>query len=220
MPRKAPTGLIELFESRNARIRSHTTLQISIDNGDVLRNYYFASAKLFFRGVHWEPLLKSGSEIKSSITRSSDRSTAELFNSDTEIGREFLALGQSITAAQTQLGRYWVDLESGQDFHDILLTGPLVAPPINEDVVGLSSVSEPYAKISVGASRRVALTCQFEFRRPTTCGYAGALLTCNFLLNHADGCEGRHGGGVGATLKRAKFGGMAFQNDGSRLKTI
>ena len=216
MPRKAPAGLIELFERKNARIKSHTTLQIAIDNGNILRNYYFASAKLFFNGVHWDPLLSRGSEIKSSLTRAADRSTVELFNADTEIGREFLALGPSISGAETKAGRYWKDLDSGMEFHDVLLTGVLVAPPINEDVVGLSSVSEPYAKISVGASRKVALTCQWTFRQTTTCGYAGSLLTCNFLLNHADGCQGRHG----SPLNRAKIGAMAFLDGGSRLKTI
>jgi hypothetical protein len=207
---------MELFARESTQIESHTTLQISIDNGDIVRNYYFASAGLFFDGVHWRPLLKQASETKSSLTRASDRSTVELFNEDTEIGREFLALGQAINGAETKMGRYWKDLESGMEFHDVLLTGLLIAPPINEDVVGLSSVSEPYANISVGASRRVALACQWQFRNPFTCGYNGSLLTCNFLLNHADGCQGRHGD----PLKRAKFGGMAFLDAGARLKTI
>jgi hypothetical protein len=216
MPRKSPQGLIELFKSPNHRIESHTTLQISIDNGEILRNFYFASTELFFNGVTWKPLLKQGSEIKSSLTRASDRSMVELFNADTEIGRAFLALGSAITGAETKVGRYWKDLDSGMEFHDILLTGPLTSPPITEDALNLSSVSEPYANISVGATRRVALTCQWTFRQTTTCGYAGSLLTCNFLLNHADGCLGRHG----SPLNRAKIGAMAFLDGGSRLKTI
>jgi hypothetical protein len=216
MPRNTPAGLIDLFARRNARLRSHTTLQVSIDNGDILKTYYFASAKIFFNGVNWTPILKQASEIKTSLTRVADQSTVELINTDTAIGREFLSLGQAVGGAKTEVGRYWLDLESGADFHDILQTGLLIAPPVDENVVALSSVSEPYANVSVGASRRVALSCQWLFRQPTTCGYAGTLLTCNFLLNHADGCEGRHG----TPLKRAKFGGFAFLSSGSRLKTI
>ncbi len=216
MPRKTPPGLIELFARRGARIESHTTLQIEIDNDDVLRNYYFASAEIFFQGVVWRPLLKQASEVRSSLTRSSDRSLAELFNDDTEIGKEFLSLADATRGAQTKLGRYWKDLDSGAEFHDVLLTGLLVAPPINEDIVGVSGVSEPYANISVGASRRVALLCQWRFRDPTTCGYNGAELVCDFTLNGAGGCEGRHG----TPLKRAKIAAFAFLDGGSRLKTI
>jgi hypothetical protein len=220
MPRDTPAGLRELFARPNARFKSHTTLQINIDNDDLLRTYHFASAKLFFDGVHWTPLLKQASEIKSSLTPSSDQATVELMNADTEIGREFLGLGQTLNGAETLIGRYWLDLDSGAEFHDVLQSGLLITPTIDENVVSISSVSEPYANISVGASRRVALPCQWQFRNPFTCGYAGSLLTCNFLLNHTDGCEGRHGGGVGDSQKRAKFGGFAFLSSGSRLKTI
>lgn len=220
MARTMPLGLKELFARPGARIRSHATLQVSIDNGDILRNYYFASARIFLDGVEWQPLLKEDSEIKHSLTRASDKSTVELFNADTEIGKEFLGLGQALSGARTEAGRYWKDLDSGAELHDVLLTGLLIVPAVDENAATLSSVSEPYANISVGATRRVALSCQWQFRNPFTCGYAGSLLTCNFLLNHIDGCEGRHGGGVGNSLKRAKFGGMAFLDAGSRLKTI
>jgi hypothetical protein len=214
MPRKSPAGLNELLAREDARIESHATMEISIDNDDIRRDYYFASAKIFFRGVNWEPLLKQDSQIKSSLTRSSDRSTVELFNADTEIGREFLSLGGAVTGALTKVGRYWKDLDSGMEFHDILLTGPLVAPPVNEDVVAISSVSDPYARISVGAHRRLALLCQWQFRNPFTCGYNGSLLSCDFTLNGAGGCDGRHG-----SLKMAKNGSFAFLNSQSRLVT-
>lgn len=202
-----------LLENPNARLESHTTLEVLIDNGDILRNYYFASSKLFFRGVTWEPALKQASEVKSSLTRSSDRCTVELFNADTELGKEFLSLGSAIDGAETVMGRHWIDLDSGMHFHDVLLTGALVAPPVDEDVVAVSTVSQPYANISVGASRRVSRSCQFNFRQPDTCGYAGSLLTCDFTLNGTGGCLGRHGD----PLHRAKNGSFVFISGKSRL---
>jgi phage-related protein len=101
-----------------------------------------------------------------------------------------------------------------------MLTGVLVGLEIDENAVRVTAVSEPYANLSVGATRRVTSLCQWQFRNPNTCGYAGSLLTCNFNLNSTGGCEGRHGGGVGASLKRAKFGGFAYLSSSSRLKTL
>jgi len=220
MPRKMPAGLMTLLGRSDKRIETHTTLQVSIDNGDIKREYYFASAKLTINGAPYSPQLQKGSQIKASLTRAADKATVDLQNVDTLLGREFLTLGQALYGAEAKVGRFWRDLNSGAEFHKILLTGPLVGIQIDENTVQLTAVSEPYADISVGARRRVALSCQWQFRNPTTCGYNGSLLTCNFLLNHIGGCEGRHGGGVGASLKRAKFGGFAFQNSGSRLKTL
>ncbi len=211
---------MDLLTRKDKQIESRTTLQIHIDNGDILRDYYFATAELLYKGVTWAPLLKAGSQIKSSLTRAADQATAELFNADTEIGKEFLALGQNLEGAEVKIGRYWKDLLSGGEYHKVMLTGPIMGFEIDENVVRITAVSEPYANISVGATRRVTSSCQWQFRNPNTCGYAGSLLTCNFLLNDTGGCEGRHGGGVGASLKRAKFGGFAYLNSKSRLKTL
>jgi len=220
MPRKMPSGLMTLLARKDKQIETHTTLQVFINNGDIIRNYYFASSTLTLDGNLFAPELKQGSQIRSSLTRASDQAIVELQNVDTDLGREFLSLGNALIGADTKIGRYWKDLVSGGEYHKVLLTGPLVDMEFNENAVRITAVSEPYANISVGASRRVTNLCQWQFRNPNTCGYAGSLLTCDFTLNGTGGCEGRHGGGVGATLKRAKFGGMAFLNSKSRLKTL
>jgi hypothetical protein len=216
MPRKMPAGLLDLFARKDKQIESHTTAQIEIDNGDIMRNYFFASGELMIDGATYTAQLRKGSQIKSSLARASDQASFELQNVDTELGLEFLSLGQALYGATAKIGRHWRDIESGAEFHKVFLTGPIVGLQINEDAVAITVVSEPYANISVGASRRVAPSCQWTFRDPTTCQFAGSLLTCNFLLNHADGCQGRHGD----PLKRAKFGGFAFLNSQSRLKTL
>lgn len=215
MPRKMPAGLMELLARKDKRIESHTTLQLHIDDGDILRDYYFASAELMIAGAVWAPQLKQGSQIKSSLARAADQATVELQNVDTELGREFLTLGQSLYGAEAKIGRYWKDLDSGAESHKVFLTGPLVGLQIDENVARITAVSEPYAQVSVGATRRVAPLCQWQFRNPNTCGYDGSLLVCNFHLNDAGGCEGRHGD----PLKRARFGGFAYLSSKSRLVT-
>lgn len=220
MPRKMPSGWLELVARKDKRVRSHTTLQVFIDNGDILKDYRFASGQLMIDGAVYAAQLKRGSQIKSSLTRASDQATVEILNVDTEIGREFLSLGQSLYGAQTRIGRHLTDLDSGAELHKVFLTGLLVGLQVNENVATLTAVSEPYANVSVGATRRIGNLCQWQFRNPNTCGYAGSLLTCNFTLNDTGGCEGRHGGGVGASLKRAKFGGYPYVNSKSRLVTL
>ena len=219
MPRKMPAGWMELLARKDKQIENHTTLQVLIDNGDIIRNYYFASASLTIGGLEFQPLLKNASEIKASLTRAADQATVELINSDTSIGIEFLSLGQALDGASVKIGRYLKDLVGSFEDHKVFLTGVFAGLHIDENVVRITALSEPYANISVGATRRVTNLCQWQFRNPNTCGYAGSLLTCNFMLNDTGGCEGRHGGGVGASLKRAKFGGFAYLNSSSRFKT-
>jgi hypothetical protein len=210
---------MELLNRKDKRIESHTTAQVTIDNGDILRDYYFASAALIINGITYTPQLRKGSQIKSSLTRASDQGSVEMQNVDTELGREFISLGQALYGAEMRIGRFWRDLDSNAEFHKVMLTGVLTGLQINEQTVALTAVSEPYANISVGATRRVTTLCQWEFRNTFTCAYAGPLLTCNFMLNHIDGCEGRHGGGVGDSLKRARHGGFVFLDSSSRFKT-
>jgi hypothetical protein len=211
---------MDFLARKDKRVETHSTLAVLINNGDILRNYYFASAKLTIDGNIYAPQLRRVSQIKSSLTRAADQGTVDLQNVDIEIGREFLSLGQALTGADTKIGRHWTDLDSGATWHKVFLTGVLIGLQIDENICQIAVVSEPYANISVGATRRVTSLCQWQFRNPNTCGYAGSLLTCNFMLNDTGGCEGRHGGGVGNSLKRAKFGGFAYINSSSRLKTI
>src|SRR5215471_18368106 len=215
MPRTMPSGLMDMLARKGARIETHTTLQIVINNGDIIRNFYFASAKLTIDGTVYQPQLLRGSQIKSSLGRAADQATVDLQNVDTGLGREFLSLGSALYFADTKIGWHWTDLDSASTFHKVFLTGVLVGLQIDEQTAQITAVSEPYANISVGATRRVTNLCQWKFREPHTCGYAGSLLTCNFMLNNSGGCNGRHG----APLKQAKFGGFAYLNSKSRLVT-
>jgi hypothetical protein len=216
MPGRTDPTLQELLKRIKKRVKSHTTLEILVKTSSVTRNYYFASAALTINGIVYQPQLRRSSEIKSSLTRAADQASVDLQNVDTEIGREFLSLKESIDGATAKIGRYWNDLESATEIHEIFLTGVVVGFRGGQNAVTVNFVSDPYAQVSVGATRRVVPSCQWRFREATTCGYAGTLLTCNFLIDHADGCEGRHG----TPDKRAKFAGFIFQNSSQRLKNI
>lgn len=221
MPRKMPGGLMPLLDRKDKQIETHTTLQVSINNGDIVRNYYFASSTVTIDGTVYAPQLRKSSQIKCSLTKAADQATVDLQNVDTELGKEFLGLGiATLIGAEAKIGRFFRDLLSTYEEHKVFLTGPLVNMRFDENFVSFTAVSEAYANISVGAFRRATNLCQAQFRNPHTCGYAGSLLTCNFMLNDQGGCEGRHGGGVGDSLKRAKFMGMAYITGKSRLKTV
>jgi hypothetical protein len=93
-----PPGWDEIMAREDKRIESHSTLRLIIDNGDILRVWYLASARLTIDGVEYEPELRKSSRIKSSLTRAADSGSVEIQNVDTEIGREFLALRRRSTA--------------------------------------------------------------------------------------------------------------------------
>lgn len=216
MPRQMPNGLQQWLATKNKRAERHITAQISIVTTTLIRNYYYATGALDLNGIKWLPQLRRDSQIKTSLTRSADQATVELQNVDTELGVAFLAIYKQLYGQEIKVGRYWKDLDSGAEFHKVFLTGVIIGLQVNQETVRLTAVSDAYASISVGATRRVALTCGWVFRDPSTCGYNGTLQTCNYLLNHADGCQGRHGD----PQKRAKIAAFAYLNSGNRLKTI
>lgn len=216
MSRKMPAGWIELSQRKDKQIESRSTLKISIDTPKVVRTYYFATAELQIDNVTWEPLMKRGDRISAALTRAADLATAEIANVDALIGREFLKLGPALYGAEMKVGRFKRDLVSGVEVHKVFLTGPIVNFQVNEEAVKLTAVSEAFANINVGANRDVGTICGWIFRDPSTCQYAGTEMECNLLLNHAGGCEGRHG----TPLKFAKNGSFAFVSSQARLKTI
>lgn len=217
MPRNMPPGLATLLARKDKQIKSHTTLEVFVNTTTFVKSYHFATARLEFDGIVWLPQLRKGPpQIRSSLTRAADSGTVELQNVDTEIGREFLSLGESLYNAQAKIGRYWFDLESRVDpYHKVFLTGVLQGLSGDENLARLTAVADPYAEISVGASRRVTTLCQWDFRNPLTCTYNGSLRTCNFHLNNANGCDGRHGAN-----KEEKFGGFAYLSSKSRLRAF
>jgi hypothetical protein len=215
MSRKMPPGWIDLSRRKDKQIVSHSTLKITIDTAKLVRTYYFATSELQLDNVTWLPLLKRGDQIRASLTRAADQGVAELFNADSLLGIEFLALGQSIYGAEMKIGRYKTDLVSGFVGHKVFLTGPIVGFQVTQDVVRLSAVSEAYANISVGASRQVSPNCQWIYKDGSTCQSTSTHAECNLLLNHADGCVNRHAAGE----NDAKFGGMVFLNSQNRLTT-
>lgn len=212
MPRKMPPGWDDLIARDDKQIEEHTTLHIAVDDGDILRDYYFATARLVINGATYEPQLRKGDSIKSSLTRAVDQAASEAQNVDTELGKEFLRLGQALYGARAEVGRYWLDHVSGQDAHKVFLVGPLNLLKVNENVAALTAIAEPYAHISVGATRRVDPLCNFEYKRADTCGSTSAEPACDFTLNQ---CKVRHG----EPLFQAKNGGFSTMNSGSRFKT-
>lgn len=215
MPRKLPQGWPEIFARGDKQIEEHTTFHISVDDGDILRDYYFATARLVIDGAVYEPQLRKGDSIKTSLTRAVDQAASEAQNVDTLLGKEFLRLGQSLIGARAEIGRWWFDHVSGVDGHKVFLAGPLTLLKVNENIAALTAMAEPYANISVGATRRVDALCRFEYKNQFTCGSTSSESTCNFMLNDPGGCITRHPDG----LHRAKNGGFATINSGSRFKT-
>jgi hypothetical protein len=212
MPRNFQAGLLEFLARKNKQAESHSTLHLTVDMAKPARNYYFATAALTIDNIAYEPLMRSPSEIRTSLARAADQTVCELLNADAALGLELLSLGAAIYSAGMEIGQYWKDLESGAEWHEILFTGVLVDSDVQE-VVRLTAVSEPYANIPCGALRRVTRECGAIYKDPATCQSTSSEPTCNFLLNHSGGCVNRHSG----TNNRAAFFGFAYLNTGNRL---
>lgn len=208
MPRIFPTGLAEAL--KRGTLETHSTLELTLpDSATGARTLYFATAPVTVGGVKHSPQLRDTSAMKQSLTRAADRVTVDLQNVDTVLGIELINASESFYGARVRFGRYWRDIGSGAIFHKYLLTGAVVGVDVNENTARLALVSDAYAALNVGAAQPVVRNCRWEviggYKGPQ-CGSTSDFLTCNYLLDHADGCSARHSG----TNNRARFGGFAY----------
>lgn len=207
MPRTLKNGLNVILAGS---AESHTTLELSLPS-DIApaQTLYLATTRLVIDGVTYDNQLKEASSVKASLTRAADRASVDIQNADAVFGVDALRLADTLYGAKAKLGRYWRDLQSKASFQHTLLTGVVASVDINETVVRLGLVTDIYSPVNVGASEQVIRKCRWQVSgrfRGAECGYSGPLLTCNGLLDSADGCQGRHG----STDKRARFGGFAY----------
>jgi hypothetical protein len=219
MPRQLQGGLVQLLGRRDRNIESHSTLQLFVIRGAERRNYYLATASLTFDGIDWAPELRKASQIRAGLSRVPNQAILDLQNVDTNLGIEFLNLQEFVFGAEAKVGRYWRDVDSGAEGHDVFLTGVVTGLDISEEAVQLTVVSDPYSSVSVGASRTITRICQWQIRgdfKGPECGYVGPESVCNGLLNDSGGCEGRHG----TPLKFAKFGGFPYVDNAVKFLTI
>ncbi len=176
MPRNLRNGLAQVL--KNGSAESHTWLILTLPS-DIApsENLYLATAPITIDGVKFDGQLRTGSAVKTSITRAADRASVEVQNVDTVFGVDSLRLADSLYGAKVQLGRYWRDLQSGATFSHGMLTGIVASVEINENVVKLGLISDVYSTINVGASEQVVRKCRWQIEgrfRGTECGYSGA----------------------------------------------
>jgi len=208
MSRLLPTGLAEAL--KRGTLETHSTLELTLpDDATGPRTLYFATAPVTVAGVKHSAQLRETGAIKQSLTRAADRVTVDLQNVDTVLGIELIGASEAFYGSRVRFGRYWRDVDSGATFHKYLLTGAVVGVDVNENVARLQLVSDAYAALNVGASQPVVRNCRAEVVggfKGWLCGSTSDFLTCNYLLDHADGCSARHSG----TNNRARFAGYAY----------
>lgn len=213
MPRKLPFGLTDALAAPFANIATHSTLELHIPQGRrPARSLYLATAGITYQGVTYTGTLKGFSAIRHSLNRAADEVELTIRNEELGPGLEFLFYLDALNGAEARVGRYWWQ-DANKDYHKVLLVGRVSITGITDTEIKLKIVSDFYSNVNVGATRSLTRECGFKFRDPLTCGYSGAELKCNKLLNSADGCLGRHGD----PLHRAKFGGFAYIDTASTV---
>lgn len=205
MPRGFTTNVADLLKfsaAKESRAEEHSTVELTLTGATMpARTYYLATAKLTINGIVYERDLREVGALRQSITRAVDRTEYAVENVSSLLGSDWINNPDEIQGATVKVGRYWRDLESGQEFHEIVFRGVVQSPKADQNTARVQVLSDIYAA-SIGGGRRVARKCQWKFRDPLTCGYTGVEIVCNKLLNSAGGCSGRS--------NQHRYGGFVF----------
>jgi len=191
MPRIMPPGLMEALGRPGSRISAYGTLELFIVNGAETKSYYFATASLKFNGIAWQPHLRKTPEITSSLTAEPDAAIVELQNVDTILGTEFANLERFLFGAEAKVGRYWQDLERGDEWHKVFLTGLVDDIGDDEMAARVTIVSDIYSDVDVGPTRNIRRLCHAQPYKGFECGSTSNLPTCPRTLA---ACQARHPG--------------------------
>lgn len=150
--------------------------------------------------------LRKVSELKQSLDKSTDRVTALIQNVDKVFGAEVLtgSLAKAVAVVGRQYGNpfltdaIWVELFRGE----------ARALSVDENEISLEVVNDLLAAGFCVSHWSLAENCQFVYKHAVTCGYAGAMTTCNKRRKSPDGCSGHIVSG--STTNEYRFGGMEF----------
>lgn len=186
---------------------SFNTLQVNFPNGQVLRlagaDITPSNAAPFTRNV------VRGSNLRQPLGGSADVVSMVVANTDWSHSRRILETFSNERVSAV-VGRLHRDKRAnGPWIWRARLSGFLVSVVSNEAEATFTVVSDIAAAGQVGATRLIALACQWIYRS-SQCGYTGHLPTCDFTFELATGCEGRD--------QQHRFSGQI--NDASKLTLI
>jgi hypothetical protein len=192
MAREMPAGLLAYLEKGFAESHTTAVLQIEAIAGQP-RFFYLATAGVEIDGATYTARLApdgATSVLRQSLGAATDR--AEIVIADADNGW-LDTLGEYapyLDGARIDIGRLWVNLDSGQQWHKVLMRGVVTGTSINDARTVLTIANENYAVGAIGGGRIAARECQWIFKS-RQCGYTGGEETCNKLYDDAGGCDGR-----------------------------
>lgn len=186
---------------------SFNTLQINFPNGEVLRlagaDATPSNAAPFSRQI------VRGSNLRQPLGGSADVVSMTVANIDWSHSRRVIQTFSNERIAAV-VGRLHRDKRNnGPWIWRARLSGFLVGVFTNELEATFTVVSDIAAAGQVGATRLIALPCQWIYRS-TQCGYTGHLPQCDFTFELPTGCQGRD--------QQHRFSGQI--NDASKLTLI
>lgn len=185
MGRTIPTGLQPLLDLKGCD--AHTTLTLIPASGPQL---HFATDDFVSDGKSYVSNLVRTDEIRQSVGLTTDRVNATVQNVDGAIGAK--VLDESLVRAEAVIGRYYVHSSfPDQNKWVELFRGQAIPLSVEEAEAVLEILNDLTAAGYCVANWTLAENCQVVFKHPGTCGYVGALPTCNKRRKSLHGCEGR-----------------------------
>lgn len=202
MGRTVSTALQNLLDL--AGCETQTTLDIVPVSGSPI---YQATKALTANSHTYTDDLRGTGEIKQSVFAPPDRVTAQIQNVDKAFGPT--VTGEGLAKAQAIVGRYFTD-PSGvlPSVWVELFRGQLKQTGLDEGLAAGEILDDLAAAGYCVAHWSLAPNCQNVFKNASTCGYAGALTTCNKRRKSPDGCSGRINSGT--VTNEHRFNGMEF----------
>lgn len=196
MGRTIPSGLQPLLDLVGCE--THTTLSLIPTSGLPL---HFATAKFTAEGDNYTSNLVRTDEIRQSVFSATDRVNATVQNVDEVIGAK--VDDESLIRAEAIVGRFYRDqADLSQNKWVELFRGQAVPTEVTEPEAVFEILNDLAAAGYCVANWTLAENCQFVFKHLGTCGYVGALATCNKRRRSNHGCEGR--------ANEHRFGGMEY----------
>lgn len=196
MGRPVSTTLADIFDFGEWKV--DWTLDLTFPDAT---SFAFATSNLTVDMVNYANDLQRVGDLRNSIESPVDRVNIGLQNVDRVLGQHIAAYWQKWRRADARLGRLYRG-GSGLSLTQwtTMFKGAVQQPNANDLEVFFDLIPDTTSAGQIVASLTLDPRCEFVFKDPDTCAFAGIETACNHFLRSKLGCDGlgnsQHYGGM------------------------
>lgn len=167
--------------------RYYPAVIITLTSGSVLK---YSTINITVGSNTYLNKLKKVGRAKQGATAPIDRVEFEMWNADAVSGQTIVQPEEALDNAKASFYAIYINAKDSSDKYEVeKLAGVLDQIKAGDEIVRAQIISDAYAMEHAVGNVAVDKPCQWIYKDPTTCGYAGGITACDRTFDGSNGCR-------------------------------